>query len=42
MHEGLSIEVNPEASGVSSACKFVIAERAAIATPKLIEAVLEA
>jgi len=42
MHEGLSIEINPEASGVSSACTFAIAERAAIATPKLIEAVLEA
>ena len=42
MHAGLSIEINPEASGVSSACKFVIAERAAIATPMLIEAVLEA
>ncbi|HEV7237774.1 MAG TPA: NAD-dependent deacylase [Thermoanaerobaculia bacterium] len=42
MHEGLSIEINPEASGVSSACKFAIAERAAVATPKLIEAILEA
>lgn len=42
LHEGLSIEINPEASGVSSACTFAIAARAAIATPRLIEAILEA
>lgn len=42
LHEGLSIEINPEASGVSSACTFAIAERAAAATPRLIDAVLEA
>lgn len=42
LHEGLSIEINPEASGVSSACTFAIGERAAAATPRLIDAVLEA
>jgi NAD-dependent deacetylase len=42
LHRGLSIEINPEASGVSSACTFAIAERAAVATPLLIESILEA
>ena len=41
LHEGLSIEINPEASGVSSACSLAIADRAAIATPPLVEAILE-
>lgn len=41
LHRGLSIEINPEASGVSSACTFAIAARAAEATPPLIEALLE-
>ena len=39
---GLSIEINPEASGVTSSCTFAIAERAAVATPPLINAILEA
>src|SRR5688572_4525829 len=42
LHRGLSIEINPEASGVSSACTHAIAARAAEATPQIIEAVLEA
>ena len=42
LHEGLSIEINPEASGVSSACTLAIAETAADATPPLINAFLEA
>lgn len=41
MHEGLSIEINPEASAISSACTLAVAERAAIATPPIVEAVLE-
>ena len=42
LHEGLSIEVNPEASGVSSACTLAVAAKAAEATPPLIDAFLEA
>lgn len=42
LHRGLSIEINPVASGVSSACRFAIAATAAGATPRLVEAVLEA
>ena len=41
MHAGLSIEINPQASAVSSACTFAIAERAAVAVPPLVDAVLE-
>jgi NAD-dependent deacetylase len=41
MHEGLSIEINPEASAVSSACTLAIAERAAVATPPLVDTILE-
>jgi hypothetical protein len=41
LHEGLSIEINPETSGVSSACAFAIAARAAEATPLLVDAILE-
>ena len=41
LHTGLSIEVNPEASAVSSACTFAIAERAAVAVPPLVDAILE-
>ena len=41
LHRGLSIEINPEASGVSSACTFAIPERAAEATPPVINALLE-
>lgn len=42
MHDGLSIEINPEASGVSSACTFAIAAKAAEATPSIVEAILQA
>lgn len=38
---GLAIEVNPEASQVSSACTYAIAATAAAATPRLVEAILE-
>jgi NAD-dependent deacetylase len=41
MHRGLSIEINPQASGVSSACTFAIAATAAEAAPKIVEAILE-
>lgn len=41
MHEGLSIEINPEASAVSSACTLAVAERAAVAIPPIVEAILE-
>jgi len=41
-YKGLSVEINPETSGVSSACTYAIAERAAVATPPLINAILEA
>lgn len=42
LHHGLSIEINPEASALSSACTFAIAERAAAATPPIVDALLEA
>lgn len=42
LHEGLSIEINPEASGVSSACTLTVGERAAVGTPPLVDAILEA
>lgn len=42
LHRGLSIEINPETSGVSSACTFAIPARAAEATPAIVEAILEA
>jgi NAD-dependent deacetylase len=41
MHSGLSIEINPEASAVSSACTLAVAERAAVAVPPLVDAILE-
>jgi NAD-dependent deacetylase len=41
LHKGLSIEINPETSGVSSACTFAIPARAAEVTPALVEALLE-
>jgi NAD-dependent deacetylase len=41
LHRGLSIEVNPEASGVSRACTFAIPARAAEAMPVLVAALLE-
>lgn len=41
LHRGLSVEINPETSGVSSACTYAIAARAAEATPAVVEAILE-
>ncbi|HYC58186.1 MAG TPA: NAD-dependent deacylase [Thermoanaerobaculia bacterium] len=41
LHEGLSIEINPESSGISSACTYSIPARAAEATPAIAEALLE-
>jgi NAD-dependent deacetylase len=37
----LSIEINPQASGVSSACTYAIPMTAAEATPPIVEAILE-
>lgn len=42
LHHGLSIEINPEASALSSACTFAIAAKAAAATPLLVQAISEA
>lgn len=42
MHQGLSIEINPEVSGVSSACTFAIPAKAAEATPPIVEAIVRA
>src|ERR1044071_6398712 len=42
MCKSLSIDINPDASSTSSACAYAIAERAAVATPPIINAVLEA
>jgi len=42
LHRGLSIEVNPETSGVSSSCTYAVPARAAEATPLLVDAILEA
>ena len=42
MHEGLSIEVNPEASASSSSCTVAVAAKAAAALPPLVEAIMEA
>ena len=42
LFRGLSIEINPETSGVTSACTFAIPERAAVATPPIVDAILEA
>jgi NAD-dependent deacetylase len=41
LHGGLSIEINPQASAVSSSCTFAIAAKAAEATPTIVEALLE-
>ena len=38
---GLSIEINPQASGVSSACAFAIPMTAGAATPPIVDAILE-
>ena len=41
LHRGLSIEINPESSAVSSACTLAIPARASEATPPIVEALLE-
>jgi NAD-dependent deacetylase len=41
VHGGLSIEINPQASGVTSVCTFALAETAAVATPPIVDAILE-
>lgn len=41
LHRGLSIEINPQASGVSSSCTYALAATAAEATPPIIEALQE-
>lgn len=41
LHRGLSIEINPQASALASACTFAIAEGAAAATPPIVEAIHE-
>ena len=40
LHRGLSIEINPQASGVSSACAFAIPMTAVEATPRIVEELL--
>ena len=40
LHRGLSIEINPQASGVSSACTFAIPMTAVEATPRIVEELL--
>jgi len=42
LHRGLSIEINPQASSISSACTFAISAKAAAATPPIVDAILEA
>ena len=42
LHRGLSIEINPETSGVSSACTYAIPARAAEVTPAIVDAIMEA
>ncbi|HEU4521495.1 MAG TPA: NAD-dependent deacylase, partial [Thermoanaerobaculia bacterium] len=41
LHRGLSIEINPQASALSSACTFAIPSRAAEVTPAIVGAILE-
>ena len=41
LHRGLSIEINPQASDLSSACTYVISTRAAESTPAIVEAIRE-
>jgi NAD-dependent deacetylase len=41
LHRGLSIEINPEASALSSACTLAIPATAAEATPPIVDAILE-
>lgn len=39
LQQGLSIEINPQLSAISSSCTFAIAAKAADATPTIIEAI---
>jgi NAD-dependent protein deacetylase/lipoamidase len=41
-HRGLSIEINPQMSAISSSCEFAISAGAAEATPPIVDAVLDA
>jgi NAD-dependent deacetylase len=41
-HQGLSIEINPQLSAISSACTFAVAASAAEATPPIVEAITDA
>ena len=41
VHHGLSIEINPQASGVSSACTYAIPSTAGDAVPPIVDALLE-
>jgi NAD-dependent deacetylase len=39
--QGLTIEINPQASGVTSDCAHAVSETAAVATPPIVDAILE-
>lgn len=41
LHRGLSVEINPQASALASACTFAVAERAATAVPAVVDTILE-
>ena len=41
MHRALSIEINPAASAITSACSVAVADTAASAAPPIIDAILE-
>jgi len=41
-HDGLSIEINPQSSAVTSSCTFAIPANAALATPPIVDAILDA
>lgn len=41
LHKGLSVEINPQASSLPSACTFTIPARAADVTPAIVDAILE-
>lgn len=42
LHRGLSIEINPQLSAVSSSCNFAVPATAAEATPPIVEAIIDA
>lgn len=39
--DGMTVEINPEASSLSSACHYTLAEKAGLVTPPIVEALLE-